>query len=297
MNALVLSLCVAVAFASSSQWLRTPGGKLVWHECTIKVPSGSRVEDFEGRDILVHFPNGSSRSYPRCQHRYSSKSRAVHVTGWQVWSQFNNPTNATFTTMTNYFTVPAAPPNWGVTGILYIFPGLQNDDWVPLKGHENDAPPGFDIIQPVLQYGGDSANGGGKWWEVANWYVTLDDSAVWTEATRVNPGDLIFGNMTMVDSTSWYIGAIMANTGEVNGFVVSRPRLSVQNWAFVTLEVYDVFNCANYPTQTSSDFTKIILTDENYLPIEAKWDQFVGSNECQSSLVVYDSATVSIVFK
>jgi len=154
--------------------------------------------------------------------------------------------------------------------------------------------PGMGVV--VGDRVGDSANGGGKWWEVANWYVTLDDSAVWTTATKVHDGDLIFGNMTMVDATSWYIGAIMEATGEVNGFTVSRPRLSVQNWAFVTLEVYDVFSCEDFPKQTSSDFTKILLLDENGHEIDAKWDQFVGSNECQSSLVVYDSATVSIDF-
>tara|TARA_R110002050_G_scaffold173053_1_gene305186 strand:- start:21 stop:248 length:228 start_codon:yes stop_codon:yes gene_type:complete len=75
--------------------------------------------------------------------------------------------------MTNYFTTPTAPLSWNKlpeVGIVYIFPGLQNDDWIPIQGDTNDAPPGFDIIQPVLQYGGGSANGGGKFWELANWY-------------------------------------------------------------------------------------------------------------------------------
>jgi len=296
----LLLLSLSLALATPTRWVRTPGGKYIWHECVIEVPSGSHVEDFEGGDILVHFPNATTKAFPRCTRHYAPKrmtTRAVDVSGWQVWSQFNNPTNATFTSMTNYFTVPKAPSKWGLAGILYIFPGLQNDDWVPLKGHENDAPPGFDIIQPVLQYGGDSANGGGEWWEVANWYVTLDDSALWTTATKVNDGDLIYGDMHMVNSTAWYIGAVMEATGEENSFIVSKPRLNVQNWAFVTLEVYDVFNCEDFPKQTSSDFTKISLLDENGNQINAKWDQFVGSNECQSNLVVYDSATVSINFK
>ena len=50
------------------------------------------------------------------------------------------------------------------------------------------APLDFDIIQPVLQYGGGSANGGGNYWGVASWYVTEDDGAIWSDELTVKPG-------------------------------------------------------------------------------------------------------------
>ena len=36
--------------------------------------------------------------------------------------------------------------------ILYLFPGLQNIDWIPKVDPEPTAKNPFDIIQPVLQY-------------------------------------------------------------------------------------------------------------------------------------------------
>ena len=51
---------------------------------------------------------------------------------------------------------------------LFIFTGLQSDDWVPIVG--GNAPPGFDIIQPVLRYPANSGYG----WSAQSWFVTLD---------------------------------------------------------------------------------------------------------------------------
>ena len=65
-----------------------------------------------------------------------------------------------------------------------MFTGLQNDNWVPIPSEPNTPPGsfyylnvsyllGFDIIQPVLQYGGDSEDGGGDYWALARFFFIL----------------------------------------------------------------------------------------------------------------------------
>ena len=65
--------------------------------------------------------------------------------GWLQYAAFNN--TAGFDSMTNKMSVPDAPSSR--PQILYLFPGLQNIDWIPaitpepMKAH-------FDIIQVSL---------------------------------------------------------------------------------------------------------------------------------------------------
>jgi len=297
-----LVLCVSVV---SSEWLQIPGRRHVHHTCAHEVPEGSHVVDLPENDFILVQHKGEENRLPRCQHPYSEyvkeqKQKRTNLQDWQVWTQYDQTYNKTFTAMTNYFTTPTTPPSWSTipgVGIIYIFPGLQNDDWVPLP-NTPDAPPGFDIIQPVLQYGSGSANGGGKKWECANWYVTLDDGALFTPATNVNDGDLIFGNMTqLADPKTWYIGFILERTGEVNGFTVTKPRLSVQNWAFVTLEIYNVFDCDHLPQNSESAFTDIVLLDNVGQSETPKWDAFEGAgNQCNTKIDVVDPTAVNIIF-
>jgi len=67
-----------------------------------------------------------------------------------------------------------------------MFTGLQSDNWVPVA-NEPSAPPTFDIIQPVLQFGGGSENGGGRYWGIASWYVTLNNGALYSDLIKVQP--------------------------------------------------------------------------------------------------------------
>ena len=78
----------------------------------------------------------------------------------------------------------------------------------------------FDIIQPVIQYG-PSFGGGGDYWTLGSWYVTLTNDVVVSELVQVGvgaldsslrgsdgraqvqKGDSIFGNMTMTADDTW----------------------------------------------------------------------------------------------
>ncbi len=156
--------------------VRTSSRYLIW----FRPNSFYQMESIRSSKSNTSF--SSSLIYARCpmpflrngQQPKDKAKRDYPDDGWQVWSAFNNINNATFTAFLGSFNVPD-DPGWSESegGILYMFTGLQNDNWVPIPNEWN-TPPYFDIIQPVLQYGPDSSSGGGNYWALASWYVTLD---------------------------------------------------------------------------------------------------------------------------
>lgn len=118
--------------------------------------------------------------------------------------------------------------------VLYLFTGLQNLNWIPLVDPSStNMGQNFDIIQPVLQYPGDSGP-----WGVKNWYVTITGNVLTSSEISVQAGDNIFGNMTRIGPSSYFIGAVSQQTKKQCGFSVTQPRLKIQPWAYNTLECY-----------------------------------------------------------
>ena len=178
---IILLLLSIVVTTYCSKWIATPQG-YQWSECLTKVESGSNIIDYLGEETIVISPNGKTTKYPPCKrppHPFtshnsspttstststsSSKYLETITEGWQSWASFNPTNNASFTTFLGYFTTPSAPPSWSKIddAILYLFTGLQSDNWVPDYQPRPPSPPSdFDIIQPVIQYGGGSENGG-----------------------------------------------------------------------------------------------------------------------------------------
>jgi len=283
--------------------MRTPLG-LVWSECMHQVPRHSHIVETTDQTRVI-FPDGTEIVLPKCSKPNLrpgslSKKRVGDSPddGWQVWTAFNNINNVTFDSFVGYFNVPTTPSNWD-GGILYMFTGLQNDNWVPIPG-EWPTPPGFDIIQPVLQYGGDSEDGGGDYWELASWYVTLDSGALWSEPEQVNPGDVIFGNMSRVGPTSWYIGGHVKSTGVDSSFTVSHARLNTQPWAYCTLEVYQIDDCASDfpPADSTMKFTQLALYDRGGKhKVAPTWQALNnGADHCGATITVNSASAVTITF-
>lgn len=82
-------------------------------------------------------------------------------------------------------------------------------------------------------------------------WVTLDIGAQASSEVRVQPGDVIFGNMTMIGKGAWYIDSVSQATGKHTSLTASGGifggRLDVQPWAYVTLECYGCTSCRSYP--------------------------------------------------
>jgi len=296
----------------SPKYVITPGGNLVWSDCMYEAPDESTVVDTEGVTTVIH-PDGTEFTMEKCkypiQRAHTKKSVGAHsihsnvgaapTDGWQVWSTFQHPNNDTFVSFYGLFNVPGTPTTWDPTdqAILYMFTGLQSDNWVPIN-NEPPAPSNFDIIQPVIQFGGGSENGGGQYWGIASWYVTLNDGAVWSKLLDLNAGDVIIGNMTQTAPTSWFIGGLLQGTTKTSNLNVKRARLITQPWAYCTLEVYNIATCSWFPPPGSAiDFYGMSFTDANG-PITAAWN--LNSNgsgsHCTTKISSASSANVTISF-
>lgn len=56
--------------------------------------------------------------------------------GWQSFTSYNSPGNLTFTSFLSYFNTPLAPLDFtDFFAVDYLFPGLQNDNWIPMDDH------------------------------------------------------------------------------------------------------------------------------------------------------------------
>jgi len=215
--------------------------------------------------------------------------------GWQVWSSFNNENNATFTSFLGNFNVPKDPPKWDGYGILYMFTGLQNDNWIPYPGN-GSSPPAFEIIQPVLQYG-ETPAGGGNFWAMASWYVTVDENVLFSYPFPVNAGDNIFGNMTRLNDTAWYIGSTDVTSQQSASVTVDDPRLVNNPWAYCTLEVYSITDCASDFPSSPLKFTDMTLTNLKGQQVKPTWGLFNnGVDHCGAKVTSANPSSVTIDF-
>jgi len=263
---------------------RTPFG-LFPQRCVQEVPSGSHIEEFEDGSLKVTIPNGDIMHIPKrnCSfHKLVQKRREYD--GWLAYTTFHYPNG--LDAFLGYFTVPVNPQD--DPEVLYLFTGLQNVDWIPIVDPE---PAIFDIIQPVLQYPGDISD-----WGVRSWYVTLDSGVLVSNEIGVTSGDNIFGNMTRISGTNWYIGGTSSQTGETSSLTVSRNRLLTQPWAYNTAEGYGVEDCSNEPTN-GCIFTKLELFSKGKQVIP-KWVSHKSpSPKCNEKATISSSNKVIITFQ
>jgi len=298
----VIVLALVVAFVHA-RYVQTPVGQ-VWDSCMVKVENGAHlIEDpVLGITKILH-PDGRTQVLrERCpmpirQTAGRKLSAGAPADGWQVWSTFQHPNNDTFVSFLGNFSVPLAPTSWGASdsGILYFFTGLQSDNWVPVA-HEPPAPPTFDIIQPVLQFGGGSENGGGKFWGLASWYVTVNSNVAYSTLLPLKPGNIIFGNMTKTGPSTWYIGGTV--NGQTTSIIATHPRLTSQPWAYCTQELYNIASCSYEPPSNSAIyFTGMSMRDVNG-PIIPDWQSNSNgnNNHCSSTLQLSSPANLAIKF-
>jgi len=291
----LFSVCAAASVAG--HYVQTPTAE-VWSTCIHRVEHGSKIVETDDQMRIIS-PSGAVRTVERCpmpNRRLPTRRTAPGASpadGWQVWTTFQHPQNETFTTFVGNFTVPPAPTSFG-GGILYMFFGLQSDNWVPIA-NEPPAPPTFDIIQPVLQYGLGPA-GGGNFWGLASWYVTLNAGAAHSDLIKINPGDIVVGNMTMTGATEWFISGVV--NGKASSISATHPRLASQPWAYTTLELYQISSCSFMPPSGSSiKFSGMHLTDKSGA-IEPQWrvNSNGAGNHCSTSVTVTDASDTSINF-
>jgi len=185
----------------------------------------------------------------------------------------------------------------GTTEEFFIcLPDFKNDNWIPLPNEEGEEP-GFDIIQPVLQYGA-TPDGGGASWGLASWYVTLDENVLASPLQTVNPGDNIFGNMTRINETAWFIGGHDTTQDIESNIVVDDPRLYTQPWAYCTLEVYNIADCSNDfpPSSSPIKFTNLELYSMGK-QVTPSWQALNNqADHCGATVTAPNPSSVTITF-
>ena len=315
------------AKAPSSEWKPVPGGYGYVHsDCLYEVPNGAWIEEQASSAAAAAAAAAASSHEPRytvvrahqhgpvvlvlppCPHprisayaaaaAAAARSSSPHAAaaaqdvgsydGWLAYTQYKSQDPNGFYSMLNLMSVPGLPSV--APEVLYLFPGLQNDDWVPIVDPEPDV---FDIIQPVLQYPADTSNG----WGLKSWYVTLNSNVLYSQEIPAPQNSKVMCNMTRTGDATWYIGGAVAGQ---NTFltVTNVARLTAQPWAFVTEECYgcEYGGCqSEFPESTPVDFTNILLRNSAGHVELAKWVNLTSPNPlCNEHAIPISSAHVKI---
>jgi len=236
---------------------------------------------------------------PRRRGRHLLQDFPPDYDGWEaytMWQSTGAPGSpGDIAAFLGNFSVPDAPKS--MPDILFIFTGLQNVDWIPKV---DPLVPGFDIIQPVLQYPADSGEG----WSVKSWYVTEDDGALQTDEVVLRVGDTVFGNMTRLSppgasTGKWLIDSVSTQTGKHTALTVERPRLAQQLFAYNTLECYGCQDCSTYPQQPCR-FSELLLLGPAGQKLSPQWKLNPKPNPqlwCAETIEVYSPSKQDIVFQ
>lgn len=246
-------------------YTRIPFGREVLSHCLHEIPSGSHsYAQLDGSTKVVS-PDGSVVSIPKCVPKSGDhpvfrftkdtdlsllEGLPANYDGWLSYTSLNVTDvgkTGGFDSFTSTMSVPDKPK--GIPQVLYFFPGLQNEDWIPkvdpLPTDENP----FDIIQPVLQFPGGFLNRG---WALKSWYVTINAGALFSNPIKVEEGDSILCNMTRTGEDSWSISATLASDPSkvTTQEATNADRLKVQPWAYSAVtECYGCDGCDTFPTK------------------------------------------------
>jgi hypothetical protein len=278
--ALVLSLAVcALAIGHRPPLGLTPVGYMP-HECIHHAGEGAEVQTHPDGHFTLHHNDGRKTMTTDACRTAIAKLQSL-PNGWTAYTYVSTPKNLAFSSYLGTWNVPAAPSVQDQQ-TLFTFTGLQN-------GYTSAPPGGISIIQPVLQYGPSEA-GGGSYWSIASWYVS-DSGAVYSTLQTVSTGDSIFGNMTLLKDGKWYIATNSKQTGKSTSINVrvTTPEL----WAFVTLEVYSIQSCNDFPKGAIS-YSGLSMTHLTS-PINPKW-QTESQNDCNERVTVNSPSSVTLTF-
>jgi len=191
----------------------------------------------------------------------------------------------------NYYgglwTVPSDPVQEGLQ-TLFLFTGFQNAYFAAEEG--TDLADVTSIIQPVLQWG-DSEAGDEKYWAIASWFVA-GETAVFSDLKGpLNNGDTIVGNMTLVSGTQWQIVTEDSSLKLSTTLTVDTDVSEID--AFVTLEVYGITDCSDYPNGSDTFSSLVLKVDDSVVTASWSPDTEVG---CEESVTIVSPSEVTLNF-
>jgi hypothetical protein len=215
----------------------------------------------------IQHANGTSEDMHVCAYPHY-KADGEKVTGDEkavdqptishAWVEYaGTTTTSSYGFMYAYWNVPPAPStNDGQT--VYLFNGLEDYSDV------------VTIIQPVLGWNSDYPSA----WGIASWNCCVTGTAYEATPKPVNSGDLILGALfdTCAAGTkscaSWDIFTLDVTTGGESELINTSSFGQTFNWAFGgVLEVYNIAQCGDYPSNGSINFYDQGLYNDKFVEL------------------------------
>lgn len=221
-------------------------------------------------DTLVTFSNGQQETFPPCM----APSPKINTNGW-VEAAYDN---TLIKQVSGKYLVPKAPTH-NDDQTIFMFTGSENE-------------PQTDIIQPVIQWGS-SAAGGGAYWALASWYV--GNNYFVSKLIDINVGDMIYGIQTSshcnkTGGCDWVITGKDVTKG--TSTTLKYNGLDAQEHAVVTLEVYGVLECADYPASGSTTFHDLKVDKGT-----PSWVGTIFQNDgCGENVTIVNDQTVTLSY-
>jgi hypothetical protein len=232
--------------------------------CVTHLAKGDAVRQDES---TIRHANGASDNIHVCVYAHY-KADGEKVTGDEgavkeptighAWVEYaSTTTSSSFGYLYAYWNVPPAPStNDGQT--VYLFPGMEDYKNV------------VTIIQPVLGWNSDYASA----WGIASWNCCASGTVFEAPPTRVNSGDTILGYMfdTCASGTlscaTWDIVTWDLTSGNFSELLNTSSQGQTFNWAFAgALEVYNIVQCGDYPSNGSISFHDLGLYNYKFAKI------------------------------
>jgi len=220
------------------------------------------------------------RKYDKCEEKPKSQPEMPSLpNGWAAYTVWS-PGYA----MSYYGAAWLVPqnPQKEDSQTLFYFSGFQN-------AYASEQV-GTSIIQPVLQFG-PSAAGGGEYWSIASWFVGAGHT-VYSKLATVNVNDLILGNMTLTSGTTWSI--VISDSANGQESSITADTGVTELYAFVTMEVYTITSCSDYPTG-SLTFYDLVIDNTSGQQVVPVWEPETEPG-CSESVTVDSPYQVTVNF-
>jgi len=266
---------VCIAY-SADEWSLTPSG---WRPTACihgPISLDHAVINGETFSYLKEISSGQMiRIIPPC--KYPAADTKPLPNGWAAYAWAVHAIGE-LTSYNGTWPVPPTPKDES-TQTLFLFTGFQNAFGTPANV--------TNIIQPVLQWGS-SAAGGGKYWAMASWYVDSNGNAFFSTLTETAAAHNIQGNMHVTSKTNWVIETMDVTTSKKTTLNIATN--TSEPYTFVTLEVYTISSCTEYPT--GSDIFSNLVFSPSFTP---KWTP-VATPGCEESVKVVSPSSIQINF-
>jgi hypothetical protein len=237
--------------------ITTPMG-IVDRSCVHEVPPGATVDLDAGR---VNVGDKVIEHHGRCGVPWQPDSHALPSSipgqvvrsdvgspgasggGWYAFSA-GNATRVQGLTQFNYldvqWTVPSAPNDSNSdTSVLYLFPSIEN------LGQQSNWSTWVSIIQPILQWGYNSYNGG-HYWQLESMAVVAGGGVYFSSPIAANPGDTLEGVIYQFQTNpdGWIIYAANVTQGTSTTFNASPMPATWPKYNFAQVGVLEGYGNA-----------------------------------------------------